>query len=101
MISRKSFRMKKVFAIILELLESLCLFCSQFSTEENSPKQIQLSGSLKVKQNTSQVCRSVVSDSCNPMECSLPGSSVFGILLARILEWVATSFSRGSTQTRN
>ena len=49
--------MKKVFAIILELLESLCLFCSQFSTEENSPKQIQLSGSLKVKQNTSQVCR--------------------------------------------
>ena len=33
---------------------------------------------------------------CNPMDCSPPGSSVCGILQARILEWVATSFSRGS-----
>ena len=57
MSSRKSLRMKKVFAVILEVSGSLCLFCSHFSTEENSPKQIQLSGSLKVKQNTSQVCR--------------------------------------------
>ena len=30
---------------------------------------------------------------CNPMDCSLPGSSVHGILQARILEWVAVSFS--------
>ena len=30
----------------------------------------------------------------NPMDCSLPGSSVHGILQARILEWVATPFSR-------
>ena len=28
---------------------------------------------------------------CNPMDCSLPGSSVHGILQARILEWVAIS----------
>ena len=33
---------------------------------------------------------------CDPMDCSLPGSSVPGILQARILEWVAISFSRGS-----
>ena len=33
---------------------------------------------------------------CEPMECSLPGSSVHGILQARILEWVAIPFSRGS-----
>jgi len=32
---------------------------------------------------------------CNPMDCSLPGSSVHGILQARILEWVAIPFSRG------
>ena len=32
---------------------------------------------------------------CNPMDCSPPGSSVHGILQARILEWVAISFSRG------
>ena len=29
-----------------------------------------------------------MSDSCDPMDCSLPGSSVHGILQARILEWV-------------
>ena len=33
---------------------------------------------------------------CNPMDCSPPGSSVHGILQARILEWVAISSSRGS-----
>ena len=34
----------------------------------------------------------------DPMDCSLPGSSVSGILQARILEWVAISFSRESIQ---
>ena len=37
---------------------------------------------------------------CDPMDYSLLGSSVHGILWARILEWVATSFSRGSSRTR-
>ena len=37
---------------------------------------------------------------CNPMDCSPPGSSVQGILQARILEWVAISFSRGSFLTQ-
>ena len=41
---------------------------------------------------------SVVSDSCDPMDYSLPGSSVRGILQARILEWVAFPFSKGSSQ---
>ena len=31
------------------------------------------------------------------MDCGLPGSSVHGIFLAKILEWVAISFSRGSS----
>ena len=34
---------------------------------------------------------------CNPMDCSPLGSSVHGILQARILEWVAIPFSRGSS----
>ena len=34
---------------------------------------------------------------CNPIDCSLPGSSVLGIFQARILEWVDVSFSRGSS----
>ena len=38
---------------------------------------------------------------CNPMDCSLPGSSVLGILQARILEWVAIPFSRGSSRSRD
>ena len=43
----------------------------------------------------------VMSDSCDPIDCSLPGFSIYGILQARILEWVAISFSRGSFQPRN
>ena len=38
---------------------------------------------------------------CDPMDCSPPGSSVHGILQARIWEWVAISFSRGSSQARD
>ena len=38
---------------------------------------------------------------CIPMDCSSPGSSVHGILQERILEWVAISFSRGSSQPRS
>ena len=37
----------------------------------------------------------------DPMDCSPPGSSVLGIFQARILEWVAVSFSRGSIQFRD
>ena len=38
---------------------------------------------------------------CDPMYCSLPGSSVHGILQARILEWVAIPFCRRSSQPRD
>ena len=38
---------------------------------------------------------------CNTMDYSLPGSSVHGILQARILEWVAIPFSRESSQPRD
>ena len=38
---------------------------------------------------------------CDPMDCSLPGSSVHGIFQAIVLEWIAISFSRGSSQPRN
>ena len=38
---------------------------------------------------------------CDPMGCSLPSSSVHGILQARILEWVAISFSRVSSRPRD
>ena len=38
---------------------------------------------------------------CDPIDCSPPGSSVHGILQARILEWVAVSSSKGSSQIRD
>ena len=38
---------------------------------------------------------------CDPMNCSLLGASVHGILQARVLEWVAIPFSRGSSQPRD
>ena len=42
-----------------------------------------------------------MSDSCDPMDCSLPGSSVHGILQQRVLQWVAISFSRRCSQPRD
>ena len=38
---------------------------------------------------------------CDPMDCSSPGSSVHGILQARILDWVAVPSSRGSSPSRD
>ena len=42
-----------------------------------------------------------MSNACNPMDCSLPGSSVHGVFQARVLEWVVISISRGSSKPRN
>ena len=38
---------------------------------------------------------------CDPMHCSLPGSSIHGIFQARVLEWIAISFCRESSQPRD
>ena len=38
---------------------------------------------------------------CDPMDCSPPGSSVHGIIQARILQWVAMPFSRRSSEPRD
>ena len=47
------------------------------------------------------VCTHLCLALCNPRDCSLPGPSVHGIFQARILEWVAVYFSRGSFQPRD
>ena len=52
---------------------------------------------VKVKVLVAQSCLTF----CDSMDCSPPGSFVHGILQARILEWVAMSFSRGSSQPRD
>ena len=38
---------------------------------------------------------------CDPMDCSLQGSSIHGIFQARVIEWVAISFSSGSSRPRD
>ena len=48
---------------------------------------------VQVKVLVTQLCPTL----CDPIDCSPPGSDVHGILQARILEWVAISFSRGSS----
>ena len=52
---------------------------------------------LLVKSEVAQSCPTL----CDPVDCSLLGSSFQGILQARILEWVAISFSRGAPQPRD
>ena len=51
----------------------------------------------KVKEVVSQLCPTL----CSPMDCSSPGSSVHGILQARILEQIVIPFSRGSSWPRD
>ena len=53
--------------------------------------------SLIQQREHAQLCPTL----CDSVDCSPPGSSVHGISQARILEWVAVSFSRGSSQTRD
>ena len=59
-----------------------------------------VTSSLYLKESKSEILL-IVSDRCNAVDYSLPGSSVLGILQARILEWAAISFSRGSSQSRH
>ena len=53
-----------------------------------------------VKESASEVAQPCLT-LCDPMDCSLPGSSVHGIFQAIVLEWIAISFSRGSSQPRD
>ena len=52
--------------------------------------------SIHESENESQVAQSCPT-LCDPMDCSLPGSSVHGIFQARVLKWVVISFSKGSS----
>ena len=63
--------------------------------------EFSLHSSLSIGQS---VCTYLFAQSCltlDPMDGSLPDSSVLGISQARILEWVAISYSRGSPQPRD
>ena len=71
------------------------LFCKKLSRCYHGPDGED--EGKKVKVLITQPCLTL----CNPVDCSPPGSSVHGILQARILEWVAIPFPRGSFWPRN
>ena len=56
--------------------------------------------SVYIKESESEVAQSCLT-LCDPVDCSLPGSSLHGILQARVLEWGAIAFSRGSSWPRD
>ena len=60
-------------------------------------KNLYLGWKKKWKVSVAQSCPTL----CDPMDSSLPGSSVHGVLQARILEWVAIFSSRGSSWPRD
>ena len=78
-------------------------FSGQFKHKVIVLLAVKWAGNIKL--SWSEVKWSEVAQSCptlcNPMDCSLPGFSIHGIFQARILEWVAISFSRGSSQPRD
>ena len=54
-----------------------------------------------LKKNSESEVTQLCPTLCNSMDCSLSGSSIHGIFQARVLEWIAISFSRGSSWPRN
>ena len=89
------------------ILECLAFRFSRGSSQPRDQTQISLIAggffyqlSHKGRSKESEVAQSCLT-LCDPMVCSLPGSSVHGILQARVLEWVAISFSGGSSQPRD
>ena len=65
-------------------------------TDHTSTPPVSDNWKKKVKVLVAQLCLTL----CNPINCSPPGSSVLGILQARVLEWVVIPFSRGSSRPR-
>ena len=74
-------------------------YCGQESLGRNGVA-IMVNKSPKCSESESESAQSCPT-LCDPMDCSLPGSSLHGILQARVLEWVAISFSRGSSRPRD
>ena len=71
-----------------------------WSTALGVLKSMEKNAQYTLSEKWSEVAQSCLT-LCDPMDCSLPGSSVHGILQARILEWVAMFFSRVSSQLRD
>ena len=83
-------------------MQLVIILCGIFPTQELNQgpllcRQIRYQLSYQKESEVAQLGLTL----CDPMDCSLLGSSVHGIFQARVLEWVAISFSRGSSQPRD
>ena len=85
-----------------------CFICLSVYTLSFSHKKewnlaiwMDLEGIMLSEVSEMWVSRWVRSNSCDPIDCSPPGSSVHWIFQARLVEWVAISFFRGSSQPRD
>ena len=76
----------------VKVLHSICQKNLENSAATTVLEKVTYHSSTK-ESEVAQLCPTL----CEPMDCSLPGFSVHGIFQARVLEWVAISFSRGSS----
>ena len=74
-----------------------CQLCTHTHTHTHTYISASTATSIAIFMLVTQSCLTL----WNPKDCSPPGSSVHGFLQARILEWVAIPFSRGSFQSRD
>ena len=91
-------KVKCYWRLIIKIISTL----PAFILSQASPQKQALSRSLALPLAlTSTFLNKLCLNLCNPMDYSLPGSSVHGIFQARILQWVAISNSRGSSQPKD
>ena len=69
------------------------ILLSHKKEQNRTKKEQKVNTVMKVKVLVTQSCLIL----CDPLDSSPPGSSVYGILQARIVEWVSMPFSRGSS----
>ena len=90
----------------METLTAFIFFGSQITADGDCSHEIQRrlllgrKAMINLKKSESEVSQSCPT-LCDPMDCSLPGFSIHGIFQARVPDWVALSFSRGSSQPRD
>ena len=78
----KAIKKTRVMCVYMCVFKAIKFIRSNFSKKKKERKKENLLSCLTL---------------CDSMDCSLPGSSVHGIFQAKILEWIAISFSRGSS----
>ena len=86
-----------IYNILNTFFLSLCLFFSHILGDVFDKQNIKFWWKLKSESKVPQSCLTL----CNPMDCSLPGSSVHETFQARVLQWVAISLSRESFWPRD